>query len=280
MTISLVTCASCTYHCYLMSVSLTARAVPSSLADILASLELRQPKVVTRALIQQFIEETGSRIPAEAVVERLVRAGWLLPLRSRDAWEFAPAAHAGRFGSGDPWIELRALLEHRPEAPVAVAYESAAWEHGYTTHQPETPVLAHRPLWRAPRSISARTVSYDWHLPTQASRGLPVWQPATLVVAAADHPAAQGDWGNADDWLPETFRAVAQSDVLTEAGGRGNATLARLGHLAEWSGRADIADIIETMIPKPLNVTFLGPRRPKGRWIRRWHLYDAILPQR
>lgn len=261
-----------------MSASLTARAVPSSLADILAGLELRQPKVVTRALLQQLIAETGSHITPEAAAERLARAGWLLPLRSRDAWEFAPAAHAGRFGSGDPWIELRALLEHRPEAPVAVAYESAAWDHGFTTHQPTTPVLAHRPSWRAPRSLSARTVSYDWHLPTQKSRGLPVWQPATLVVAAADRPAAQGDWGNADDWLPEIFRAAARSDILTEANGRGNATLARLGYLADWSGWPGIADMIEAIIPKPLKVAYLGPRRPKSRWISRWHLYDALLP--
>ncbi len=163
---------------------------------------------------------------------------------------------------------------------MAVAYESAAWEHGYTTHPPNTPVLAHRPGWRAPRSISARTVSYDWRLPALASHDLPVWQAATIAVAAADRPAAQRDWGNADDWLPEIFRAAARSDILTEADERGNATLARLGYLAEWSGQPDLADTIEAMIPQPLNVSFLGPRRPRGRWISRWHLYDALLPQR
>jgi hypothetical protein len=263
-----------------MNAPLTARPVPSSLADVLAGLELRQPRIVTRALLRQIIEETDVRVPAEAAIERLVRAGWLLPLRSRDAWEFAPAARAGSFGSGDLWIELRALLVHQPDAPVAVGFESAAWELGFTSHQPQTPVLAHRPSWRPPRSVSARTVSYDWRLPSQVSQGLPVWQPATLVIAAAARPAAQGDWGNADDWLPEAFGAAERSGILTEANGRGSATLARLGYLAEWSGRQDIADEIEAMIPVPPNVSFLGPRRPRGRWTSRWHLYDALLPAR
>ena len=263
-----------------MNAPLTARTIPSSLAHILARLELRQPLVVTRALLREIIEETGQRLSADVAAERLVRNGWLLPLHTPDAWEFAPAARAGGFRSGDPWIELRALLEHNPDAPVAVAFESAAWEYGFTTHQPRTPVLAHRPSWRAPRSVSARTVSYRWRLPTHVSRGLPVWRPPTLVVAAADRPTAQGDWGNPDEWLMETFRAAEQSDVLAEAAGRGNATLARLGYLAEWSGRNDIADAIEAMIPRPLTVTFLGSRHPRGRWISRWHLYDALMPAR
>jgi hypothetical protein len=39
---------------------------------------------------------------SDAVPERLVRLGWLLTLRKRDAREFAPAARAGRFRAGDP----------------------------------------------------------------------------------------------------------------------------------------------------------------------------------
>ncbi len=154
------------------------------------------------------------------------------------------------------------------------------WEFGYTSHQPGMPVLAHRPNWRPPQSLSARTVSFDWRLPTGDANGLPLWQPATVVVAAADRPAAQGDWGNADEWLPETFRATTSTEVLAEATGRGNATLARLGYLAEWSGRHDIADQIEGLLPEHPTVTFLGRRSPRGRWINRWRLYDALLPQR
>jgi hypothetical protein len=259
---------------------MTTRPVPASLADIVAGLELRQPKVVTRKLLEDVAREVGSKLPPAVLAERLVRAGWLLPLRLQNAWEFAPGAHAGRYGWNDPWIELRALLLHQPNAPVAVAFESSIWELGHTTHQPTKPVLAHRPKWHAPRVLGARSISYDWRLPAVISRGLPVWQEATTLVAAADRPAAQGDWGNADEWLSETFRSATPDDVIKEATGRGNSTLARLGYMAEWAGSDDIAELIDDLLPKRREVTFFGPRQPKGRWINRWRLYDAILPKR
>jgi len=263
-----------------VSHQLTTRPIATSLADVVSGLELRQSKVVTREILYAVAQEAGSKLPPGVLAERLVRAGWLLPLRLRDAWEFAPGAHAGRYGWNDPWIELRALLLHQPNAPVAVAFESAIWELGHTTHQPTKPVLAHRPGWHAPRVLGVRSISYDWRLPTVAIRGLPVWQPPTALVAAADRPAAQGDWGNADDWLPETFRSTTPDEVLKEATSRGNATMARLGYMAEWSEQYDIADLIDDLLPKDRNVVFLGPRKPKGLWVKRWRLYDAVLPRR
>ena len=247
---------------------------------MVADLELRQPSVVTRRLLREIAKERGAKHSPDTIAERLVRAGWLLPLRTQDAWEFAPGSRAGRFRSDDPWIELRALLIHQPKAPVAIAFESAVWEFGYTSHRPAVPVLAHRPGWRPPKSLGARSVSYEWRLPADGGRDLPLWHPATVVVAAAHRPAAQGDWGNADDWLPETLRATTPDDVLTEAEGRGNATLSRIGYFAEWSGRYDLAEAIEALLPAHQQVTFLGPRDPRGRWVNRWHLYDALLPAR
>jgi hypothetical protein len=256
------------------------RALPASVAGVVQELELRQPAVVTRALLKEVVSATETQLPEKALVDRLVRFGWLLPLRKRDTWEFAPAARAGRYPSGDPWIELRALLEHEPDAPVAVAFDSAVWEMGHSTHQPTRPVLAHRRRWRPPKALGVRLVTFEWQLPTRAVRGLPVWQEATVVVAAAERPAAQGNWANADDWLPETFRAVTADEVLTEAAGRRVSTLARLGYLAEWSGRDDVADEIEALLPGRLPVTSIGPRDRRDRWSRRWHVYDALLPQR
>lgn len=264
-----------------MSVHTKTRHLPASLAPILEELELRQPAIVTRALLAELAARTGVRLDADSIAERLVRLGWLLPLRKRDAWEFAPAARAGSMRSGDPWIELRALLEHQPSAPVALAFESAVWELGYSTQQPTRPVLAHRRGWRPPRSLSdIRAITYEWRLPTGDFRGLPVWQPATIVVAAAHRPAAQGNWSNADHWLPETFRATTPDDVITEASGRGSSTLARLGYLAEWSGRQDIAERIAALLPQRLPVSFLGDRNRRNRWIARWRVYDALLPNR
>lgn len=259
---------------------MTTRSLPASLAPIVEGLELRQPKVVTSSLLAQIAEETGSHLKVSAIAERLVRRGWLLPLRTRDSWEFAPAAHAGPYGWGDPWIELRALLNHHPTAPVAVAFESAIWQMGFTTHQPTKPVLAHRPGWHPPRGISARTVTYEWRLPLAEIDGLPVWQPATAIVAAADRPTAQGDWHNADDWLPETFRATTPEDVVAEIDGRGKATVARVGYMAEWSHRFDIADLLDDLLSPRRSVAYLGPRDDKGIWAKRWRLYDSLLPSR
>ncbi|HEV7943097.1 MAG TPA: type IV toxin-antitoxin system AbiEi family antitoxin [Solirubrobacteraceae bacterium] len=262
-----------------MAASMQARSVPSRLAPVLEELELRQPAVVTRALLSEILALVETPLAPGVVAERLVRLGWLLPLRKRDAWEFAPAARAGRFGGGDPWIELRAVLMHDPEAPVAVACESAVWELGHSSHQPTRPVLAHRPGWRPPPSLDARAVTFDWRLPIKQVRGLPVWTEATILVAAAERPSAQGNWGNADDWLPETCRTVTSDDLLIEAEGRRISTLTRLGYLTEWAGRKDIADTIEALLPSRLPVTFLGPRTRRDRWSRRWHVYDALLPR-
>jgi hypothetical protein len=258
----------------------TSRSVSTRLAPVVEELELRQPAVVTRSLLTEILAQTQVPLPPEAAAERLVRLGWLLPLRTRGTWEFAPAARAGRYRAGDPWIELRALLTLDPDVHVAVAFESAIWELGHSSHQPDRPVLAHRRGWRTPPSLGVRAVTFDWHVSTKTLRGLPVWMEATILVAAAARPAAQGNWGNADDWLPNTFRAATAEDLRREAGGRRISTLARLGYLAEWAGRNDIAEEIEALLPPRLPVTSLGPRDRRAHWSRRWRVYDSLLPRR
>jgi len=258
---------------------MTARKVPASIAGVLQELELEQPIIVTGELLTAAIAAAGSHLEPAQAAERLVRDGWLLPLRTRDAWEFVPASRAASISSGDPWLELRALLQHRPEAPVAVAFASAIWEHGFSMHPPSRETLAHRPGWRTPDSLDDVTaVTYDWRLPTAGGNGLPLWQPATLVVAIAELPRWQLDWANADTWLPETMRGSARQDIVTEAVGRPVAALARLGYFAQWSGRLDVADDIEALLPDSLPVTYLGSRQPRGRWVPQWRLYDALLP--
>lgn len=263
-----------------MSVPVKTRSLPARLAPVVEALELRQPTVVTRRLLADLAAPSGFRGDIGALAERLVRLGWLLPLRRRDAWEFAPGARAGGYSSGDSWIELRALLAHEPEAPIAVAFESAVWELGHSSHQPTSPILAHRAGWRPPSALGVRAVTFDWRLPTREVRSLPVWTEATVAVAAAHRPAAQGNWANVDDWMPNLFRALTVDKVIVEGEGRGTPTLARLGYLAQWAGRDDLADEIEELLPARLPVVFLGPRDRRDRWSRRWHVYDALLPRR
>jgi hypothetical protein len=141
-------------------------------------------------------------------------------------------------------------------------------------------VLAHRRGWRPPPSLGIRTVTFDGRVPTKTVRRLPAWVEATILVAAAERPAAQDNWGNADEWLPDTFGAATAEEVLREAAGRRSSTLARLGYLAEWAGRNDIAEEIETLLPSRLPVTFLGPRDRREQWSRRWHVYNSLLPRR
>ena len=260
---------------------MTIRRTSSSVAALLQELELRQPSVVTAALVEALIADAGSDLAVDAAIERLVRGGWLSPLRTRNAWEFVPAARAGRFASGDPWIELRAVLERAPKAPVAVAFDSALWTLGFSQHQPSVPVFAHRSGWRPPRSLDhVRSVRFDWKITAAKRDRLPVWQPATILVAAACRPECQGNWGNADEWLSDLVNAAGSDDVLSEAMGLGAARIARLGYLAEWAGNDRLANDVERLLGVARPVVYFGPRQPRGRWANRWGLYDSMLPAR
>lgn len=73
-----------------MNAQTQTRPVPARPAPVLEELELRQPVVVTRSLLTEILAQTQVSLPPEATAERLVRLGWLLPLRTRGAWEFAP----------------------------------------------------------------------------------------------------------------------------------------------------------------------------------------------
>lgn len=269
------------YHAYVNHELLATRRAPSGIAPLLQELELRRPSVVTKRMLAEVIDASGWKKSVRDAADRLVREGWLLPLRSREAWEFVPASRAAAIPSGDPWIELRALLAQKPGTPVAVAFASAVWELGFSTHRPDRETFAHAPGWRPPSSLDLmRAVSYEWVLPTWDKEGLPVWHPATTVVAAATRPSSQDDWSNADTWLPETLRATTPEDILAEAEGRGTAALSRLAYFAEWSGREDVAQRLRPMLPDDLPVAYLGPRQPRGRWVKRWRLYDSLLPER
>src|ERR1700689_2832648 len=86
-------------------------------------------------------EQAGLRTPAKVIAARLRATGWLLPTAQRGVYEFAPGSHAGAYGHGDPFIDLRAamLAEHYP---VAVALQSALWLHGIAERAPDRHELA------------------------------------------------------------------------------------------------------------------------------------------
>lgn len=97
-----VTSTSIAYHAYVNRDLMTTRRAPSGIAPLLQELELRRPSVVTKRLLAEVIDATGWKKSVRDAADRLVREGWLLPLRSREAWEFVPASRAAAIPSGDP----------------------------------------------------------------------------------------------------------------------------------------------------------------------------------
>src|ERR1700739_485217 len=105
-----------------------SRSLSRQLAPLVAELELRQPVLVSLQELGALAEEVGLRTPAKVVAARLRATGWLLPTGQRGIYEFAPGAHAGPYGHGDPFIDLRAAVSAGHS--LAVALQSALWLYG------------------------------------------------------------------------------------------------------------------------------------------------------
>src|SRR5579872_849366 len=193
------------------------RGIPPRLAPVVQQLELYQRSVLTIADLRVWLAELAIATPAEDIARDLQRHGWLLPLRTRGAWEFAPAVRAGAFSGGDRLIELRATLRRRPELPLVLAYDSAAFLHGFGARIPNRHVLAVQGRRKIPSALSdfrvVRTVNV---LNPVTIDGLPVWSVATLLVKIATAPHFFRDWPNAMEWLPEAFARVDIADLEQE----------------------------------------------------------------
>ncbi len=259
--------------------SASGRSVPASAAPILEDLELRQPKVVTKALLAEIASQRQVRLSADEVAHRLQRHGWLLPLRTRGAWEFAPASRAGAIDSGDRLIELRATLLRRPDFQAAVAYESAAWLHGFARRVPTRDVLAIPPGVLPPPALRHFRITRQWgKLDPVTNDALPVWRIETLIVLMANYPMGYKAWPTVSEWLPEAVSRVSADLILRELTSRRKATWARVGYVLEVAGRRDLADqLFKINEPAGRGPSYLGPRRAHGKFNKRWDLVDSIL---
>jgi len=258
---------------------MTARSVPSSLAPIIEELELRQPKLVTKAYLESLIAERNLKLRPEEVSHRLQKQGWLLSLKTKDAWEFAPASRAGKIGSGDPFIELRATLYHRPDLPAAIAYDSAAWLHGFARRPPDKDVLSIPSHIVPPPALRGFRIT---HLqgqidPVQIDE-LPIWSVETLIVLMGERPMSYRAWPTVMEWLREATSRVDYDLILKELSGRGSATWARTGYILEAGGRKDLGEKIHQQLdPSRKGPFYLGPRNSPGKVDRRWDVRDSIL---
>lgn len=254
-----------------------ARVIPSRLSAIVEHLELLQPKILTLDELGSYLCDLGVRADPAKIVHDLQRLGWLLPLRTKGRWEFAPAARAGALPSGDQFIELRATLQRR-DLPVALAYDSAAWLQGLSTRQPHKHVLATFPSQKKlPPALSDFRVTRIWgKLEPEKKENLPVWRVPTLLAKMAIEPHYFRDWPNVMEWLEEAFKRADATDLERELTDAPDTARVRLAYLADRANSAFVASELMRSA-RAHGVTYLGRDRTRGRFVRDYNLVDALL---
>lgn len=257
---------------------MTSRSAPSSVAPVLSELELENPRIVTRQMLAESVSRAGVKLPVEVVAERLQRHGWLLRLRTRGAWEFAPGSRAGAFGSGDPFIELRATLARRPDFPASVAYESAVWLHNLSDRSPDRHVLSIRKPESVPHSLrDFRVTRVQPALDRVEIQGLPVWSLESIVVLIGARPTSFGDWPNLDYWFGRAAQHGDYEAILSELAHRSRAAWMRTGYLLERSGNDRLAGRILDAAPPGSGPFYLGARQRPGSYSSKWQVMDSLL---
>lgn len=254
------------------------RTIAPAIATVLEQLELNQPLLVNRKDLDEVREATGSSTTTRYLIDELTAEGWLLPLRTRGYWEFAPAARAGAIDAGDPHVELRATLLKRPDLPVALAAESAAWLHSLSARSPNPHVIAAPPDLRLPPALSDyRVVRYEAKLDPEVNNGLPLWPAATLLVAMSHRPAGYRDWPNVTEWLGQAASRATESDLCSELSNEPRSTWMRLAYLLDRGGQEDLAHRLATDAPAGHGPYYLGSRDRRGRHAGHYDVIDSVL---
>ncbi len=255
---------------------MTARSTTPSLSRLLELLELEQPRVVTREDLEEWAREAGIRWPTNVVLQRMRERGWLLDLKTRGVWEFAPAARAGAYGAGDPLIELRATLARRPAAPYALAAESASYLLGYASRRPAREVVSAPAGVTVPPALrDFRAVRWTAKASLVEREGLPVWGPSTLIAFMATRPSLYRDWPNAGEWLGMAAAEVGADALRDELRGRSRSAWARAAYLLDLGGRYDLAALVLEDAPSGHGPYYLGPRARAGRHSKAFDVVDS-----
>lgn len=253
-----------------------ARTLSRGLAHLVAELELRQPTLVSVDDLARLADEAGLQTAARVLAGRLRDAGWLLPTAQRGVYEFAPGAHAGPFGHGDPFIDLRAaMLAGHHSATVALG--SALWLHGFAERAPDRHEVAVPVGTAVPKSIKRRmrVVHFSACLDPATLEQLPVHQPATILAHLATKPGEVQDWATFAQALPDLAERSSVADLESELRGRPSTVRPRLAYLL--SGVA--SNLAERLQPNtPTQVTWFGRARRSRRFDRRFNVADGLLP--
>ncbi|MEI7813839.1 MAG: type IV toxin-antitoxin system AbiEi family antitoxin [Coriobacteriia bacterium] len=255
---------------------MTVRDVTKALAPLLEQLELEQPRVVTKVELESLATLAGVDWPVEVVVRRLRDAGWLLDLKTRGVWEFAPAARAGAFGSGDPLVELRATLARGGGSPFAVAAESAAYLSGLASRRPDREVIGAPAGVRAPKALGdLRVVHWTPRAQFVVKDGLPVWSVTTLLAFMASKPGGYWDWPNVGEWIVQAARVNTLEAIVEELSGHPRAAWARAAYLLDKGAESGDAVRLMELAPSGVGPFYLGRRSVSGRYDGRFNVVDS-----
>ncbi|HEV3157839.1 MAG TPA: type IV toxin-antitoxin system AbiEi family antitoxin [Candidatus Baltobacteraceae bacterium] len=253
------------------------RRISTHLAPIVELLELEQPSIVTVKFLADALRRIEQPTDPRVIAKQLQRAGWLLSLRTRGAWEFAPAARAGAISGGDRYIELRATLLRRP-LDVALAHDSAAWLHSLGTRPPMREILTAPEGLKIPVALSDyRIVREPAVLLAEKIDRLPVWKIETLLVKMAISPSSFRDWSGVIEWLEKAFARVNEANLRQELRVAGPQAWIRLAYMADRANQSRLADELSKEVEKPAGPIYLGRRSGRQHFVAKYDLVDALL---
>lgn len=252
------------------------RSISKSLAPLLESLELDQPRVLTTQDLAARAVQVGLDWRPRDIARRLLESGWLLPLKTRGAWEFAPGARAGALGAGDPFIELRATLARSSDAPFSVAAESAAFLLGLSSRQPEPEVISAPTEARIPTALGEfRVVRWTPRSSLMSKKGLPCWSVETLIAFMTSKPGRYRDWPNVGEWIGTAFRNLDLTTLRSELDGEARSSWMRAAYLAQRAGDARAAQLLLDAAPPGKGPYYLIAREEPGVYYSRFDIVDS-----
>jgi hypothetical protein len=251
------------------------RRLSGALARVVAHLELDQPPVVTTADLERIIAEEDIGTAPRVLAARLRHEGWLLPLPLPGVWEFAPGAHAGPIGRGDPFILVRAISAKRPRLNPHVCGVTAMWAHSMIDRFDPRIDVAISLIGSPPASVRelVTVTRFEPHTKPDMRHQVPILRPAALIVHAATHPTSIR-WGDAHAGMAELIDRIDPSELTIEVDARPESVRARVAYLIHGV-RPDLA---EQVLPEQPGRVWFGPRRQVHRYCPRFGIADTLLP--
>jgi hypothetical protein len=243
---------------------------------VVEALELDQPLIVTLPMIQG-IAEVGEDT-ARRLAYRLQDLGWLAKLRTRGAWEFIPGARAGRYSSGDRFIEFRAQLAVNPGWPGVLAMESAAVVLGLAQRLPSREVIALPAGEPSPKAMSlwrvTNVVVPDVGLAMIDE--LPSWNINGLIAGIAIRPGGYHDVPGLAQWLLGVGNRLDAETIESCLAGAPQSVWQRASYLVGLAGNQKLSVALASVRP-PAHTVWFGATRTGGHYDPVSRVLDADL---